>query len=723
MVNQGSHVSIVTFGSKARVNIRPTVVNDFNREGLFGKIPFSLGKDKRGCVSCGLQLASDMAFFGADIILLTASVVNRLPDVTAMSTSRIHAISFGAIEGVWDVVGNKGNVYQVPFDPILTQRSVVDIFAAIVNENRFETSDSKIQKLYQNSIKNPGTAIEGRFVVESAVDGNIWMTLTTEEKEEVQFFEVISPSGRTFEFPKIENGIFYFNFGNNDKVEPGVWNYRVQVQPQGLVDRTVAVEVFGNIVNEGIVVEAWTNRKSVNTTTVAEEPLIIYARVTKNGMTPVENAHVIAKAYAPGIHSEPIEMVLSDDGTGYPDLKSNDGIYSAYFTGYSNLEGGYFIKIEAENKASTVSDGSLVDDFRRIIVAPSFRVVKGLQYVISNGVAEDVDVIPPSRINDLAVVNYVGNGSTFATLMWTSPGDDFRNGKAVKYDIKCLTKPLDDLEFQKNAIRMREELLPRPAGFGTLQTATVEIPWTNDVFYYAIVAVDDAGNVGPVSNLVTLYVEEVNPESTDRDDYYFDGEMDSFSTKVFEAFNNNDTVVYIVSGGIAGFLLMVTIIVIISVCRTRRSAKELRQRQSLERTRVYVNEIDNRNEEPVVNYSDVWMTNGSQGQLVVPEVETCQVMYPRPAEAPTYQNWNAHLPSEEDGMTTTSSTAHSTSSESDACDKKALFGTWNASNPDGKVNLIRQNIRHYSESFHEQQDQRVHNSSDFMRKKRQESLV
>ena len=54
----GAEVAIVTFGSKARVNIEPTVVTEQNREGIFGKIPFRLRDDENGCVACGLKLAA-----------------------------------------------------------------------------------------------------------------------------------------------------------------------------------------------------------------------------------------------------------------------------------------------------------------------------------------------------------------------------------------------------------------------------------------------------------------------------------------------------------------------------------------------------------------------------------------------------------------------------------------------------------------------------------------
>ena len=35
-----------------------------------------------------------------------------------------------------------------------------------------------------------------------------------------------------------------------------------------------------------------------------------------------------------------------------------------------------------------------------------------------------------------------------------------------------------------------------------------QVPWTNEIFYYGIVAIDDEGNRGEISNLVAVYIHE-----------------------------------------------------------------------------------------------------------------------------------------------------------------------------------------------------------------------
>ena len=47
------------------------------------------------------------------------------------------------------------------------------------------------------------------------------------------------------------------------------------------------------------------------------------------------------------------EMELFDNGNGDPDIRSNDGIYSRYFTNFQAGEGRYDIQIHVDNKKGT----------------------------------------------------------------------------------------------------------------------------------------------------------------------------------------------------------------------------------------------------------------------------------------------------------------------------------------------------------------------------------
>ena len=63
-------------------------------------------------------------------------------------------------------------------------------------------------------------------------------------------------------------------------------------------------------------------------------------------------------------------------------------------------------------------------------------------------------------------------------------------------------------------ILVHADSLPVPAVYGTNQTCNASVPWTNQIFYYAIVAFDEKGNRGPISNLVTVYIHEPTTTTT-----------------------------------------------------------------------------------------------------------------------------------------------------------------------------------------------------------------
>ena len=103
------------------------------------------------------------------------------------------------------------------------------------------------------------------------------------------------------------------------------------------------------------------------------------------------------------------------------------------------------------------------------------------------------------------------------TLKWTSPGNDYDLGQATDYSIKCYTDPKNLLEgtgFSQKAISVPLDQLPLPMPSGTVQRTTVKVPWADQVFYYGITASDRAGNTGPVSNLVPVYVKSPPPKTS-----------------------------------------------------------------------------------------------------------------------------------------------------------------------------------------------------------------
>ena len=693
-VREGDEVGIISFGTKARQNIKATVVTNSNREGLFGRVPFKLQSDPEACISCALQMVEKMVSSpsSADGLPVSSHVVivsgsnqndeeasfkqsdelNHFKELIEMRTIPIYNVVFdGEVRKDIRELSMYGENYVVP----RTQNSsllqnLADIFISIMNLSNGSTVRKAYERYFFWEARQGETQISGNFVVEENLRNNLWMILTTPNKEDVDYFEVTSPSGTVHVLPVAENGIVYFQFKKQN--EAGIWSYKVKLHPFSFSSQPVAVsiEVFGeeSTDTDGIEVEGWTSVDSKLGSNPLKQPVMIYAKV-KQGELPVRGADVKATIYRPEF-STPFEVTLTDSGTGYPDVTAGDGIYSAYFTGFTAEPGLYSLVISVNNDADTASipklfgnplmkegidccgstfgpPGSVHDSlptgqFQRKVVGPSFYVNEGVDYYMNkNGEPQVRDIFPPSRITDLSLMGYV-NGTLYATLKWSSPGGDYDQNKAARYEIRKYTNPnaltAENFEHGDILIPVHESLLPIPSDHsGQEQSATVGLPWANEIFYYAIVAVDEAGNRGEVSNIVPVYAEEITTSSNGHGDgsgvYNSDG-TETFTTAVLEAFNSHDIMIYIVAGIVCGLLLIVSIIIMVSCCRCRRRAneKKKKQDQAHQRTQSFVNDLEancqgneilsppSSEKKPLnpLSYSDVWMTQNSGHNIGLP---------------------------------------------------------------------------------------------------------
>ena len=448
------------------------------RAGLFGRVPFRLSGDGEGCISCGIQLANDlMTTSGADghVILITASPT-RPSDTDSLESvlnqqpafPNLHTVVFNPQQ----IDLEAGQLFKLSttthvVDNSQVLQSLTDVLVSVLNWRGagMGRNGRVVVKTYEKFFDKRELQFAGNFVVEDNLRNNLWMIVTSDGLEEVKYFEVTSPTGVTHELPSFNNDIVHFRFSGLE--EAGIWSYKIQVAPSNRHTEKagkVSIEVFGqeSDSNSGSVrVDGWTGVKGAGHARAndsAEAPLVVYARVTLGSDLPVAGADVEATITTPG--GDIRELKLVDNGQGYPDITSNDGIYSGYFTGFGPEEGLYTVSILASNsrgKAAVPRTGlySAANDdccgsvqqpsfqptgpFRRIISAPAFAVEQGLEYYVDNGVARMRDPFPPGRVTDLAVKTYV-NGTLYATLKWSAPGDNFySDGAADHYELRCHT--------------------------------------------------------------------------------------------------------------------------------------------------------------------------------------------------------------------------------------------------------------------------------------------
>lgn len=105
------------------------------------------------------------------------------------------------------------------------------------------------------------------------------------------------------------------------------------------------------------------------------------------------------------------------------------------------------------------------------------------------------DTTAPSQIDDLAVVEC---DQSSCDLSWTSVGNDADTGTADYYDLRYSTATINDGNWA-GATQVTGEPTPKVAGQAETFTVTNLDP--GETYYFAIKAVDPAGNAGALSNV------------------------------------------------------------------------------------------------------------------------------------------------------------------------------------------------------------------------------
>lgn len=107
------------------------------------------------------------------------------------------------------------------------------------------------------------------------------------------------------------------------------------------------------------------------------------------------------------------------------------------------------------------------------------------------------DVIAPGVVSDLRTENV----STFSlVLLWTAPGDDNASGTAASYDLRYSTSEIAADNWSEAASFSN---IPSPSPAGSQESFVVSNLSPGTLYYFALKSADEAGNVSPLSNVVS----------------------------------------------------------------------------------------------------------------------------------------------------------------------------------------------------------------------------
>lgn len=248
-------------------------------------------------------------------------------------------------------------------------------------------------------------------------------------------------------------------------------------------------------------VRGWLNYNKI---TPGRNALIIYAEVFG---TEYQDVHVEARISGPGLES--FRLDLRDNGNGDPDIVKGDGIFSRYFTSFTQ-KGTYVVSVHAmcrvPERDITYADDIPEYDERKLT---QMKIIG--TFSVSQRPAEE-DILPPNRITDLTVVS-INHQNRTILLQWTAPGDDYDYGKAYQYIFKLSHSWMTLLDFTFNE---KENILLIQPGFfpaesGVLQSLEFQFLQSNKnaTYYIGALATDEIGNKAKVSNIVQIHFTDV----------------------------------------------------------------------------------------------------------------------------------------------------------------------------------------------------------------------
>ncbi|MDY6794702.1 MAG: S8 family serine peptidase [Actinomycetota bacterium] len=122
----------------------------------------------------------------------------------------------------------------------------------------------------------------------------------------------------------------------------------------------------------------------------------------------------------------------------------------------------------------------------------------------------DTDAERPAKVRDLAVeLVEGGDNPTGVKLTWTAPGDDGDLGQALLYDVRYLDRAIDAENWDS---AQPLEGAPLPGAAGSNQEFMIEgFPFEDHeegaTYHFALQARDEAGNLSPISNVVSASYE------------------------------------------------------------------------------------------------------------------------------------------------------------------------------------------------------------------------
>ncbi|KAM5256400.1 calcium-activated chloride channel regulator 4-like [Ctenodactylus gundi] len=535
IVENASWVGMVHFDSNAYgISELVQITSNDERDSLVNSLPGSAGGGTSICsgINTAFQVIRKVTaeLDGSEIVLLTdgedptaGSCINNVRESGVI----IHLIALGPLaeEAVIEMSSITGGKHYYSSDAA-QNNDLIDAFTALASANIGLTQ--KPQQLESTGLAlNNNVWLNGTVAIDSTVGKDTFFLITWNKQPPSISLEYPNKTAVTGFTEDAASKMAYLTIPGT--AQAGIWTYSLQAKADAEILTITITSRAANSSVPPITVNAKMN-KDANT---YPNPMIVYAEV-KQGYAPVLGATVTAFIESNSGKTEILDLL--DNGAGADSFK-DDGVYSRYFTAYSE-NGRYNLKVRAQGGTSYnwqrlrsslsraahipgwVVNGEIegnpprpeTDGSTQVISEDFSRTASGGAFVVSQVpfLPELPDQFPPSSITDLSATL---EGQKI-NLTWTAPGDNFDVGKAQKYIIRISENVTDLRDNFDGAIQLNTtDLLPKEANSKeTFAFKPENISESATHIFIAIKSADN-NNVAEISNIaqVPLFTPSVDP--------------------------------------------------------------------------------------------------------------------------------------------------------------------------------------------------------------------
>ncbi|XP_076810328.1 calcium-activated chloride channel regulator 1-like [Clavelina lepadiformis] len=557
----GDRVALVEFDSVAqKLTNLCTIKDETSREDLLNNLPTTAGGNT--CIGCGLEKSLKILEEGGEdptggnIVVFTDGeeseypFVNAVADQVLQAGSVVHAIFFNtnSNDDLKKLVVDSSGIWFYGTDV----NSILGAFETLSSSNDGDVYSKTFQVHSSTFDVDKNSIFSGIVDIDSTVGNSTVFTFTWGQYDAQVHVVLQHPSGCSYStnlvgivdkcpgqpLHKIDSTFKVVNFPLPGTADPGRWRY--YVSSTATSSQTVVASVTSQAsdqTKQPIVVSSGLDKTSAGT----GEAIVVYAQVSQ-GFAPVLDANVLALIQQPDGTVKELELF---DAGGAPDVRANDGVYSRFFTSYSD-SGSYGVRVRVSKTANSIkathvagsrspvnlgtikSDGSVSIDPEGInyvrndvglsIETGNFsREVtnEGFQY-IGQAVTKTDDFFPPNAVKDLkAEQKSLTNSESGVALIFTAPGDDYDQGTAFRYELRYVINNVTQLADAFENCTLVEDTdviegnLTQPKAAETKETFLISnnfpFPMKGQVTLgFALLAIDESGNRADPSNVAPV---------------------------------------------------------------------------------------------------------------------------------------------------------------------------------------------------------------------------